>query len=386
MHQLLDEQVLFILGALGNRARLVGGCVRDYLLGREIKDIDIATPLEPQEVMTLLQKAGIRVVPTGLKHGTVTAVMEHRPFEITTLRRDLETDGRHAMVRWTDDYAADAARRDFTINALYMDQDGHIEDYVGGLADLKNRYVRFIGEPAHRIQEDYLRILRYFRFWSLVDTHAADVRILRLLTRLKEGLKKVSKERKTMEFIKILQTPRVLDALKMMRKTGVLSDIVGAAHLIRLKRFLSVYPSADAMERLAVLTGGQTGILCLSNAQKKKVKLCACRLRLGRDTKQDKAVCARLGKEIFDFHVYHAWAQGRISKQKAMAYLRMPAPVFPVRADDLMACGIKPGVQMGRLLKKANRIWQELDFPAEKKLVIQELLSYTLKNKQRRKT
>lgn len=385
MNQLLDEQVLFVMRALENQARLVGGCVRDYLLDRVVQDIDIATPLPPQEVMRLLQKAGIRVVPTGLKHGTVTAVIGHRPFEITTLRRDLETDGRHATVGWTDDYKADAERRDFTINALYMDQDGHIEDYIGGLADLKKRCVRFIGDPAARVQEDYLRILRYFRFWSLVDTHTADVRILPVLITLKEGLKNVSKERKTIEFIKILQTPRVLDALKIMRKTGILSDIVGAVHLIRLKRFLSVYPSADAMERLAVLTGGKTGILCLSNAQKKKVKLCACRLMLGRDTKRDKGVCARLGKEIFDFHVYHAWAQGRISKQKAKAYLKMPMPIFPIRADDLMAYGIKPGVQMGRLLKKAGRIWQELDFPVEKKLVIQELLSYTLKNNKRRK-
>lgn len=385
MHQLLDEQVLRIMNVLNNRVRLVGGCVRDYLLNRAVKDIDMATPLPPQEVMRLLQSAGMRVVPTGLKHGTVTAVIDHRPFEITTLRRDLETDGRHATVGWTADYAADAARRDFTVNALYMDQNGHIEDYVGGLADLKKRRVRFIGDPAARIREDYLRILRYFRFWSLMDTHPADPVVKKVLCTLKDGLKNVSKERKTMEFLKILTTPRVVDALKLMRQTGVLTDIVGAAHLIQLQRFLKVHPSADAMERLAVLTKGATGILCLSNAQKEKVAGCCRRVVLGRSLKQDKIWCTILKKDIFHFHVYCAWAQGRLSEQTARDYLKMTLPPFPVRAADLIAHGVQPGVQMGRMLKKAEQIWWVLDFPAEKKLVIQELLSYTLKNNKRRK-
>ena len=154
MAGILDEQVLVIMNALNNRVRLVGGCVRDYLLHRPVQDIDMATPLAPKEVMDLLNQAGIQVVPTGLKHGTVTAVIQHRPFEITTLRQDLKTDGRHAVVGWTADYVLDAKRRDFTFNALYMDHLGKIYDPVGGLKDLKKRRVCFIGEPADRFIDD----------------------------------------------------------------------------------------------------------------------------------------------------------------------------------------------------------------------------------------
>ena len=385
MAGILDEQVLVIMNALNNRVRLVGGCVRDYLLHRPVQDIDMATPLAPKEVMDLLNQAGIQVVPTGLKHGTVTAVIQHRPFEITTLRQDLKTDGRHAVVGWTADYVLDAKRRDFTFNALYMDHLGKIYDPVGGLKDLKKRRVCFIGEPADRIREDYLRLLRYFRFWSLVDTHLPDPMVLKTVAALQDGLKQVSNERKTMEFLKILTTPRVGEALKMMRRTGILSQIVERAHLIQLERFLRVYPTADVIERLAVLTGGKTGILCLSNVQKKKLSLCCQSFCPGHSLKRDKSVWAERGKEVFDFYVYRAMARGHLSRQKATDYLKMSVPPFPVRAADLIPYGIKPGTGMGNALKKAQRIWQNLGFPSEKKLVIQKLLSYTLKNNKRRK-
>ncbi len=390
MNALLDERVKMIVNALDGQVRLVGGCVRDYLIGWPLHDIDLATPLKPEAVIQKLTDAGIRVVPTGLKHGTVTAVIHHKPFEITTLRHDLKTDGRHAVVEWTDDYAADANRRDFTINALYMDAGGKIFDYVDGRIDLKKRQVRFIGQPAQRIAEDYLRILRYFRFFGLIDVHRPDPSVLRVLREKKSGLAGVSKERITSEFFKILMVPRVLTVLKMMQQTGILSDIVGAAHVRSMRRFLSVCPDAGVLERLAVLTGGKTGVLCLSNEQKRVMKLYCLPVRIGLSLKKDKLFFAHHNRAVFDFHIYRAQMAGRLSKGQARFLLLMQQPVFPISASDLMEIGVSAGPVIGKLLKKAERIWQQSGFISDKNVVIRQLMCHNeynqvLNKKRRRK-
>ena len=207
-------------------ARVVGGAVRDALAGRPITDIDLATPRTPEQVTKALQEAGIRVVPTGIDHGTVTAVLGERSFEITTLRRDVETDGRHAVVAFTDDWRTDAARRDFTINAMSMARDGEVFDYFGGIADLRAGIVRFVGDPATRIAEDHLRILRYFRFFARYSAGPADAAALAAIRAGASGLGKLSAERVWSELSRILAVPDPRAAVALMADLGVMDAVL----------------------------------------------------------------------------------------------------------------------------------------------------------------
>src|SRR5215831_4330069 len=217
--------VLRALAAGGAEARFVGGSVRDALLGQRIGDIDIATPAAPERVTELLEKAGIKVVPTGLDHGTVTAVVPPRHFEITTLRRDVETYGRRARVAFDADWAADAGRRDFTINAIFLAPDGTIHDPVGGLADLRARRVRFVGDPATRIAEDVLRLLRYYRFEARFGTGRGDSQARAACRAAAHLLPTLSGERVAQELFKLLETPDPTQALRMMQEDGVLAVV-----------------------------------------------------------------------------------------------------------------------------------------------------------------
>ena len=201
MNQLITPQSKKLLEAISNaggEARFVGGCVRDTLIGKKINDIDLATNLNPDQTTKALEAAGLKVIPTGIDHGTVTAIVDDEKFEVTTLRLDVATDGRHATVKFTDDWQADAARRDFTFNALYMDADGKVYDYFGGQEDLKNGETVFIGSAEDRINEDYLRILRYFRFRGRYKIHPGqgyDPDVLAVIDRLAPNLTKLSYER-----------------------------------------------------------------------------------------------------------------------------------------------------------------------------------------------
>src|SRR6266849_2589102 len=215
--------VLAALSAGGAEVRFVGGSVRDALLGSPIGDIDIATPAPPERIIELLQKRGIRVLPTGLAHGTVTAIVPPRHFEITTLRRDVETYGRRARVAFDADWAADAARRDFTINAIFLDPDGTVHDPVGGLADLQARRVRFVGDPATRIAEDVLRLLRYYRFEARFGTGCGDPQARAACRAAAHLLPTLSGERVCQELVKLLVTPDPIAALQMMQEDGVLA-------------------------------------------------------------------------------------------------------------------------------------------------------------------
>ena len=226
--------VLEALMADGKPARLVGGCVRDALAGRPVTDVDIATPETPPRVIDLLRAAGLKAVPTGVEHGTVTAVVRGKPFEVTTLRRDVTTDGRHAVVAFTDDWTEDAARRDFTMNALSADPDGRVHDPFDGVADLAAGRVRFVGEARARIREDVLRILRFFRFHAHYGKGAPDADGLAACRELAPLLPRLSAERVATELLKLLKAPDAAATVRMMREAGILAPIlaeIGRAHV-----------------------------------------------------------------------------------------------------------------------------------------------------------
>jgi len=256
---MVEPATLAVLGALsvgGVEARFVGGSVRDALLGRPIGDIDIAAEAPPERVTELLEKRGIKVVPTGIAHGTVTAVIGTPPrhFEITTLRRDVETFGRRARVAFDADWAADAARRDFTINAIFLDPDGTIHDPVGGLADLQTRRIRFVGDPATRIAEDVLRLLRYYRFEARFGTGGGDPQARAACRAAAHLLPQLSAERVAQELVKLLETPDPIPALRMMQEDGGLTVILPeAGRLDRLQRMIAIEPDPDPLRRLAAL-------------------------------------------------------------------------------------------------------------------------------------
>ncbi|MDX1426079.1 MAG: CCA tRNA nucleotidyltransferase, partial [Kiloniellales bacterium] len=253
--------VLAALGAEGAVPRFVGGCVRDAVVARPVTDVDIATPDPPQRVIALIERAGLKAVPTGLAHGTVTAVADGRPFEVTSLRVDVETYGRHAKVAFTDDWQADAARRDLTINALSCDPDGRIYDYFGGLADLRAGRVRFVGEPRARIREDYLRLLRFFRFHAHYGRGAPDPEGLAAAGELAPEATHLSGERVRAELLRLLAAPDPAPVVAVMAAAGVLRAFLpeagpgpdGAAALAALGELPGATAEPDPLLRLAAL-------------------------------------------------------------------------------------------------------------------------------------
>jgi len=248
--------VMKVLAAEGAMPRFVGGAVRDALLGRNVRDVDVATPLHPDAVTKRLEAAGIKAVPTGAAHGTVTAVTAKRNFEITTLRRDVATDGRRAEVAFDAGWAEDANRRDFTMNALSLDAGGQVFDYVGGIRDARAGRVRFVGDPAVRIQEDVLRLLRFYRFFAHYGKGAGDAAARRACRAAVHLLPKLSAERVAAELMKLLEAPDPLPALRMMRVDGVLKALLPEARgLDRLRRLLVLEPAPSANRRLAALIG-----------------------------------------------------------------------------------------------------------------------------------
>ena len=223
MQKLWDDNALFVYKILDGQVRLVGGCVRDYLLHKPFKDRDMATILTPEQVVERLKEHHIPYLEIGRAFGTIVAKIKGIPFEITTLRKDIETDGRHAVVGFTKSWGTDARRRDFTVNALYADVHGKIYDYVQGLEDLKKRHIRFVGDPKRRMQEDYLRVLRYFRFWAQMGEKTVDLKIQKCLPEIIPYLSSLSHDRRREEMFKIVTGPRAKSVLKMMQKLGVLT-------------------------------------------------------------------------------------------------------------------------------------------------------------------
>lgn len=388
------KKVLAALTADGAEARFVGGCVRDAVLKRAVKDIDIATPLEPEAVMALLEKNGIHAIPTGIAHGTITAVIGKDHFEITTLRHDVENFGRHARVAFTDDWRADALRRDFTINALSMTEDGMIHDPVNGLADLGKGLVRFVGNAQQRIQEDVLRLLRFFRFFAYYGrppAHAASLAACRLHAHL---LPNLSGERIRGEMMRLLMAPDPAGVLTLMQGEKVLPHILPEAkHFGRLRQLAWLEDKGlhldglerDPTRRLACLVetdenGAETIAerFRLSNQDKKRL-VALCRktgpvVSIEFNQRERRHLLYRLGKDIYFDRAMIAWADERSldprspsASSEAWTDLLLEARAwvevqFPLKGRDVLALGGGHGPQIGELLDRVRQWWEESDF------------------------
>ncbi len=329
--------------------RLVGGCVRDALAGREIADIDLATPMTPDQVMEALGRAGLRAIPTGIAHGTVTALVGGQGFEITTLRRDVKTDGRHAVVAFTDDWREDAARRDFTINAMSMAPDGVVFDYFGGRQDLAGGIVRFVGDAGARIAEDYLRILRFFRFFARYGRAPADAGALAAINAGVAGMSGLSAERVWSEVRRILEAPAPDTALGLMARTGVLEAVLPNAVL----RLVDMLPAEPVLRLAALLPQGPAPLNLSGQAAARLLALQGAPPPDAVDNAQLRRLLADTPQDILQ-------GRARIAGREAGLLARIAAmgvPVFPVQGRDLALAGLQPGPEMGRILKSMRASW-----------------------------
>jgi poly(A) polymerase len=377
-------ETLQVFAALGV-ARFVGGAVRNALLGVPVMDIDIAVPMPPSETLAHLTNHGIKVIATGLDHGTVTAIAGTHAFEITSLRRDVETDGRHAVVAFTEDWAEDAARRDFTINALYADADGLIYDYAAGVEDLIAGKVRFVGDAATRIAEDYLRVLRLFRFHAWYGKGDIDAEGLRAAAAAKDKLKTLSAERIAKEMLRLLEAGNPAPVLRVMAATGILSELLpGALQLPRLARLAEIDADnqyvRDPVLWLAALLPDDSDnahaaadALKLSNADRTRLEqaLNGERIKAQLSAKEARRLLYRIGVPRFRDKVFLAWAdapraapalQWRMLLDMADNWQR---PRFPLTGMDVMQAGVEQGPDVGRLLARVEDWWIGTDFACD---------------------
>ncbi len=378
MREATTRSVIAALEAAGGQgcARFVGGCVRDALLDRERPDldIDIATTLTPPRVIGALEAAKLKAVPTGVEHGTVTAVAKGRPFEITTLRRDVETDGRRAVVAFSTDWAEDAARRDFRLNALYMDPDGRLHDPTGGgVEDALAGRIVFVGNPDTRIREDYLRVLRFFRFLAGYGRGEPDAEALAACARLKAGLEGLSGERVAKELLKLLAAEDPRQATRLMAETGVLGVLLpSVAGLARFEALVAI--DVDAALRLAALLPDDRAEVAkvakrlrLSNALRDRL-LAACSdatpVDLGLSPQAARVAIYRLGAPTFRDRVKLAWASADGGAAPALLALvdGWTPPPFPVSGEQIKAAGVPEGPAVGRVRREVEAWWLGEDF------------------------
>jgi len=378
--------VLDALSSGGVEARFVGGVVRDTLLGLPIlgpgraTDIDIATPAPPEQIIELLEKRGVRVVPTGLAHGTVTAVVPPRHFEITTLRRDVETYGRRARVAFDADWVADAARRDFTINAIFLAADGTIYDLVGGLEDLRAGRVRFVGDPATRIAEDVLRLLRYYRFEARFGSGSGDEPARAACRAAAHLLPTLSAERVAQELVRLLETPDPGRAVQMMQEDGVLAVVLPEARrLDRLRRMIAIESDPDPLRRLAAVVevdadaaAALADRLHFPNAWRDRLRDLAAPWPFdpGTDGVKQRRALYRLGAARYrDLALLDA-ANARVSAERLAELIDFARdwtpPQFPLTGHDVISLGIPPGPRVGELLDAVERWWEAQDFTANR--------------------
>lgn len=378
--EFLTESALASVLAALPEARIVGGAVRDTLAGREVTEVDLATPRTPEQVTQALHAAGLRAVPTGLDHGTVTAVADGRGFEITTLRRDVETDGRHAVVAFTDDWREDAARRDFTINAMSMTRDGAVFDYFGGIADARAGVVRFVGNPATRIAEDYLRILRFFRFFARYATRPADAAALAAIRAGMPGLAGLSVERVWSEFVRILSAPDPRAAIALMAELGVLQAVLPeGADAIRLTWLVEADAPADPLLRLAALLTGDAGAfaarLRLSAAERDRL----IALRSGpvpQPADDDAALRRLLADAEPGLLIDRTWLAGGVAPEWVALRQHLadlPRPMFPLEGRDVLALGEPEGPRVGTLLRAVREWWMDGGCVAGRQACLDEL-------------
>lgn len=374
------REVLAAFDGDGEEARIAGGAVRDAWLGLPRGDVDIATTARPEETMRRARAAGWKAVPTGVDHGTVTVVANGHAFEVTTLRRDVATDGRRAVVAFTRDWAEDVQRRDLTLNGLYLDRDGRIHDLVGGLHDIEAGRVRFIGDPRARIREDYLRILRFFRFQARFGRGDIDRDGLSAAIAERAGLATLSRERVRAELMKLLLAPRSAETLRAMAEAGLLGPLLGGVPRIRrVARMIDLDGGGDAVLRLAALAQvvAEDGErlqqrLRLTNAEAKRLAAIGdARPPLTPATGEGavKVALYRLGRQAFEDRVRLAWADvGAQPNDAIWADLvalpeRWSVPKPPFAAGDLIARGVAPGPELGRALRAAEEAWIAAGFP-----------------------
>ncbi len=411
-HRLMDSEwlkagstqaVLAALSADGHTARVVGGAVRDALLGRAVRDIDIATNATPVDVLALAAAANLKALPTGLEHGTVTVIANDRSYQVTTLRRDVETDGRHAKVAFTTDWAADASRRDFTINALYCDADGTLFDPLAAHADLTAGRVRFVGDASQRIAEDSLRILRFFRFSAEYAAGTPDGSGLAACVAGRAGLGQLSAERVRDELLKLLAASGAAAVVRVMYEHGLIQAVLGAAPQLRLFEPLvaietglrlepdsalrlcalavAVDEDVDRMSERFKLSNNERGVLA-ANIWRDVARLRSI------DTAQARRELYFRGNAGMRAAVTMAWAaSGKpIDDQRWRVLLEMAVggvpPRFPIAGKDVLALGIAPGPQVGGLLRELEDWWIASGFSDDRNLIEQRLSTIAKRAKQ----
>ncbi|MCU0819538.1 MAG: CCA tRNA nucleotidyltransferase [Beijerinckiaceae bacterium] len=357
---LAEPGALAILAAFaeaGEEARIIGGAVRNALLGTDFADIDLATTALPQRTMEIATDAGWKAVPTGIEHGTITIVIAGKPYEVTTLREDVATDGRHAEVRFGRDFRDDAARRDFTINAMAVSADGQLHDFFDGLTDLSARRVRFIGDPDQRLKEDYLRALRFLRFSAIYAEGPLDAPGLAACSRQREGFARLSRERIRAEMLKLIVAPRAVAVMQEAEAHGLLTDLVGLKpDLARFSEVIARKATPDALTRLFALYGDQAkaarDALRLSNRENVLLAALSGALALLEAGAPPKLVAYRFPD----------------------ALSRLPAlwpditdwpepPVFHLKGEDLLKAGLTAGPKIGATLKAIEARWIAAGFP-----------------------
>ncbi len=382
-----DRVLKDLFASLGERnARIVGGAVRNALMGRDVTDIDIATRLHPEEVMRRAEQAGFSPHPVGIDHGSVLLARDGRTFEVTTLRRDVRTDGRHAIVAFTDDWREDACRRDFTMNALYADLAGNVYDPLcSGVRDALAGHVRFIGDANARIREDYLRILRFFRFWAEYDTGAPDKDALAAIRQQKEGLRRISRERIREEMRRLLLAPRAAEALDYMTATGIAACILPKActpETTVLARMLAIdarlHLQPDWLLRLCAICGPHAALKDLFRLSRQEASRMhkmhqalapVCQLiEQGKaaDIRRWQVLASDLGTQTILDALRLCHARGALTDADLARLIpaleTFTPPPFPLSGRDVLALGIAPGPQVGQLLRRVRTRWQEQGF------------------------
>lgn len=389
---LLDHESELIINAIeefGGEARFVGGCVRDSILKRSVHDIDLATNLIPNQIIEALKLHGIKTIPTGLKHGTVTAVLNQKSFEITTLRHDVKCDGRHAEVEFTDNWQADASRRDFTFNALYADRHGNIYDYFSGVKDLTARRLNFIGNAEDRIKEDYLRILRAFRFHAKICVGELSNEILKVCKKHSHMIQSLSGERIRDEMFKLLECDDPSFTLESMQKFDILPKIISRKVNCRILSS-ELLANTDAVLKLALLLRSSkdenlgeyiSKFLRFSKKQKKKLLfLLFNNIPTELSEKEQKKYISLYSKELYCDLVKVCGVEQAKDSNKIRQYISFACaftiPKFPLSGNDLISLGHHPGKSLGRNLELIKKHWEDSSYTLTK----DQLMSYA-KNK-----
>jgi tRNA nucleotidyltransferase/poly(A) polymerase len=380
-------QVLAVLDHAGEEARVVGGAVRNAMFGQTPDEIDIATTAVPDTVIERARAAGFKAVPTGIDHGTVTVIVDGTPFEVTTLRADVETFGRKAKVAFGRDWKIDAERRDFTINALSVDRAGEVFDYVGGLADIDARRVRFIGDPARRIAEDFLRILRFFRFHATYGSGPPDPAGLKACIAAREGLSHLSRERIRMELLKLLRAAHATPTLAVMTEAGLLEAVLGGVPLLASFENTCKVEAATGVEGDPVRRLAAIGVSVVEDAERLWQRLRLTNSEHARLTSIAEGwqqispaqgegawreLIYRIGPDRFVDRVLVAWARSPAgaadAEWKAFATLptRWTAPTFPLKSKEFTRRGVEKGPRLGATIAAAEEAWIAAGFPADK--------------------